>query len=248
MVTFFCLLAVFLATLVHATVGFGNALILMPVLSLMVGLKVTSPLVALISVSIHVLILSRQWRQVDFRSASRLVLASFLGMPIGFYLLKGPYETALRIVLGLLVGGYAVYGLLKPVFRHRLGDAAAYPFGFVAGILGGAYNINGPPVIIYGAMRGWPPATFRATLQGYFFPCGIGVAVGHYLAGLWTPQVFWLYGCSLLPICAAVHLGRRLGSRMSFAQFDRAVYFLLLLIGLFSLGRSLAEVLGGRWH
>ena len=42
-------------------------------------------------------------------------------------------------------------------------------FGFFAGILGGAYNTNGPPVVIYGSLRKWSPATFRATLQGYFF-------------------------------------------------------------------------------
>jgi hypothetical protein len=30
--------------------------------------------------------------------------------------------------------------------------------------------MNGPPLVIYGALRRWTPERFRATLQGYFLP------------------------------------------------------------------------------
>ena len=82
--------------------------------------------------------------------------------------------------------GYGAYNLLRPGLPALRSEAWAYPFGFAAGVLGSAYNTGGPPVIIYGTMRRWPPAHFRATLQGFFLFTNIFVLVGHGLAGLWT--------------------------------------------------------------
>ena len=55
--------------------------------------------------------------------------------------------------------------------------------GFCAGVLGGAYGMNGPPLVIYGAMRRWSAQHFRATLQGYFLPASIIGMGGYWLAG-----------------------------------------------------------------
>ena len=53
----------------------------------------------------------------------------------------------------------------------------AWLFGFGAGVLGGAYGMNGPPLVAYGALRHWSPKRFRATLQGYFLPASlVGIA------------------------------------------------------------------------
>ena len=101
----------------------------------------------------------------------------------------------------------------------------------MAGVLGGAYNTNGPPVVIYGALRRWPPERFRATLQGYFLPTGLLILTTHGLAGLWTPQILQLYGLSLPLILTAIFLGGKLNQRISPGGFERLIYLSLLGLG-----------------
>ena len=44
--------------------------------------------------------------------------------------------------------------------------------------------MNGPPLVIYGALRRWSPQYFRATLQGYFLPATLAGLIGYAATGL----------------------------------------------------------------
>ena len=98
-------------------------------------------------------------------------------------------------------------------------------------MLGSAYNTSGPPVIIYGTMRRWPPDLFRATLQGFFLVSNVIVIAGHGLAGLWTQEVLLLTLLSLPVLVTAVIAGARVNRRIPAAQFARVVYLLLIILG-----------------
>jgi len=116
----------------------------------------------------------------------------------------------------------------SPVIREWL----AVPFGFVAGILGAAYNTNGPPVVIFGVLRQWDACEFRATLQSYFLPTGLLIIAGHGLSGLWTKTVFSYYGLALPGVLLAVWIGDRLHHRMDAQRFHNGIYLLLIGIAL----------------
>lgn len=232
---------IFLSTLVRAIFGFGNALIAMPLLALTsVGMKTATPLVALVATMLSAYILAQDWRSLDLKSTWRLLLATLPGTPIGLILLKGPYENAGKIILAVIVICFSLYNLWRPRLFTLRAEWTAYPFGFLAGILGGAYNTNGPPVIIYGTARRWPPDRFRATLQGYFFPANIIIIAGHGLGGLWTAQVGALLLLSLPAIILSIWLGDRLNRRLPPAHFERSVHLLLILIGALLLIQTLA--------
>jgi uncharacterized membrane protein YfcA len=98
-------------------------------------------------------------------------------------------------------------------------------------VLGGAYNTNGPPVVIYATLRRWPPRAFRATLQGYFLVTGVGLVLGHGAAGLWSRDMWSLYGTALPGALAALWLGCRWNRRFPVQRFERAVNWLLLGLG-----------------
>src|SRR6185437_11341572 len=89
-------------------------------------------------------------------------------------------------VLLFAFSGYSLFGGNPPELRRDSRRWLA-GCGFFAGVLGGAYGMNGPPLVIYGAMRRWSAQQFRATLQGYFLPASILGMVGYYFAGLWVP-------------------------------------------------------------
>jgi len=224
-------LILFVSTFVRSALGFGDALVAMPLLALLVGVKVATPVVAFAASTIAVTILLRHWRSVDVRATWRLVVASLAGIPFGLVLLKYAPEGRVKFVLGVLLILYGLYSLLAPRLPVVRGEGLAYVFGFVAGILGGAYNTNGPPVVVYGALKGWPPEYFRATLQGCFLLTGLMILVGHGVAGLWTPQVLKLYAFSLPAVMLAVFAGERLNRRLPREAFGRVVYAFLVVMG-----------------
>jgi uncharacterized membrane protein YfcA len=196
-----------------------------------IGMKTASPLVALIATILSLIILVQDWRMVDLRSTWRLLAATLPGIPLGLMLLKGPFDNTGKIILALVIVGFSLYCLCKPRLFTLRGEWAAYPFGFLGGILGSAYNSNGPPVVIYGTIRRWPPDRFRANLQGYFFPSNVIIIAGHGMGGLWTPSVGWYFLLSLPIILLSVWIGNRLNRSIPQGRFDRYIHILLVLVG-----------------
>jgi hypothetical protein len=222
----------FISTFTRSALGFGDALVAMPLLTLVLGMQKATPLVALGASTIAFTILLGAWRQVDVQAAWRLILATLLGIPLGLALLKAAPERMVKTILGLVLIGFSVYNLIQFQLPTLENERLSYLFGFVAGILGGAYNTNGPPVVVYGMMREWPPERFRATLQGYFLITGGTILVSHGLAGLWTPPVLRLYLYALPVILTAVALGGWVNKRIAEEQFKRVVYGFLIVMGL----------------
>jgi len=91
--------------------------------------------------------------------------------------------------------------------------------------------MNGPPLVVYGALRRWSPQHFRATLQGYFLPASVAGLIGYAAAGLWVPTVTRYFLLSLPVTFAAIILGRALNHRLRGDGFFRYVYGALIVIG-----------------
>ena len=91
-----------------------------------------------------------------------------------------------KVILGVVIISFSIYSLSGKVKRHLEKDhpILLISSGFCAGVLGGAYGMNGPPLAIYGALRGWSPQHFRATLQAYFLPASLAGLIGYAAIGL----------------------------------------------------------------
>src|SRR4029077_17485801 len=74
--------------------------------------------------------------------------------------------------------------------------------------------MNGPPLVIYGAMRRWSAQHFRATLQGYFLPASIIGMTGYWMAGLWVPAVTHYFLFSLPVTLLCIVRGRAINHRL----------------------------------
>ncbi|MCJ7735408.1 MAG: sulfite exporter TauE/SafE family protein [Anaerolineales bacterium] len=222
----------FLATLIRSAFGFGNALLAMPLLILLLGVKAATPLVALVGLATALVMLIREWQALVWKDVLLLLFSSLAGIPLGLYLLTALPETIVKVLLGLILIGFSLFNLVGLKLPYLENPLLAVPFGFLSGILGGAYNANGPPIVIYGMMRNWKVEEFRATLQGFFLITSLMIAAGHGLTGLWTWQVL-LYSLGSLPLVVlAVFLGDRITSNLSQGQFNRAIYIFLIVMGL----------------
>ena len=222
----------FLAALVKATLGFGESLLGIPLLTLLLGIQVATPLLSLIAAVITVMIVMKRWQQIDLQVTWRLLLAAIIGIPFGVWGLKTMPADLLTMGLGGLIIFVGLYNLLRPTFRSLKASYWVYLFGFVAGIFGGAYGTASPPVLVYGAMRRWPPDQFRVTLQGFFLPVSILILIGHASAGLWTTQVLQLFAMSIPIMMLAFWAGGQLSEKLPTHQFERLVYVGLVVIGI----------------
>jgi uncharacterized protein len=231
---------ILVSAFVRSALGFGDAVLAMPLLAVFLDLRTATPLVAFIGPTISILILARDWRKSDFKTSLRLVVASLVGIPAGIVLLTRLPEGPLRIVLGLFILLYGIYGLWRPGLRIRKEPRGfVWGVGLLAGMLGGAFNTNGPPVVVYGLARGWTPATFRATLQGYFLPTGLFILAAHGVAGLWTAEVVRLYLLSVPGLLLGVYLGGRVNRILPAERFNRVVFVALAAMGALLILRAL---------
>jgi len=220
----------FLASMIRSAFGFGEALIAVPLLALAIPIEVAAPVAVLASITVAFIAVLQDWRKIHFRSAGLLVLPTIVGIPLGLVLLRTVAEPIVKIVLAAVIIGFSMYSLVGRKHGQLKDDKSAWLFGFFAGILGGAYGMNGPPLVIYGSLRGWSPQHFRATLQGYFLPASIAGMFGYWLTGLWIPTVNRYFFLSLPAVIVAVLLGRAINRTLHPQRF--LVYVNAGLIGI----------------
>jgi uncharacterized membrane protein YfcA len=206
-------------------------LVAVPLLALLLPVTVAAPLAVLVSVAIAGIILIRDWRQVHFASAGWLIVSTLFGIPVGLVLLTQAPERVVKVVLGLVIVTFAAH---RAVLTRRYvlrSDRTAWVFGFLAGVLGGAYGMNGPPLAVYGALREWRPEQFRATLQAYFFVASAVGMAGYGFAGLWTAEVNRMFLVALPGVVLATWAGHWLHDRVRTDRFTSWVYCALFCTG-----------------
>jgi hypothetical protein len=232
------LLTLFAASLIRSAFGFGEALIAVPLLALILPVNVAAPVAVLISITISGVVVIQDWRHIHLTSASWLILSTVAGIPLGLLVLHAVPEHLIKLILASIIVSFSTYSLRTRSPARLPDDRLAWIFGFLAGILGGAYGMNGPPLVIYGTLRGWSPQHFRATLQGYFLPASLMTMVGYGLTGLWTPRVFQLYGAALPGSIIAILLGRAISRHMTGNAFLKYVHLGLLVVGVLLFAQS----------
>jgi len=222
---------VFLASFMQSLSGFGFAILVMPLATLLLGLHTAAPAVALIALTVYVVNLIRYRRAIDLGEVLRLALASVLGIPIGVWAFAHVDESLIQQILGAVMVGYGAYALLQPRLASPLSPNWVYPAGFLAGCLSGAYNTPGPPVILYGSLRQWPKDDFRAVLQALFLVNAVLVVASHLLAGHLTSQVLILYLWAAPALLLGILVGSKVDLRVDQVRFRTLILAMILVVG-----------------
>jgi uncharacterized membrane protein YfcA len=241
--TIYVLAVIFVATLIRSAIGFGEALFAVPLLALRLPLEIAAPVAVLVSIAIALVVVVQDWRKVHARSMGWLMFGTLFGIPLGLMLLTSSHQQLVKGLMALLIISFSMYSLVGERPPELRSDSVPWMLGcgFAAGVMGGAYGMNGPPLAIYGAMRRWTAQQFRATLQGYFLPASVLGMVGYWLRGLWIPAVTHYFLLSLPVMLPAVLLGKWLNHRLRGDAFLKYIYVALVAIG----GVLLAQALRG---
>ncbi len=226
------LAVLFVATLIRSAFGFGDVLIAVPLLAFLMPVEVATPLAVLVSITVAGVLILQDWHRIHFRSAGRLIVSTLFGIPLGLWLLRAVPEAVVKAALAVVIVSFSAFCLAGRRQVELRDDRLAWGFGFVAGVLGGAYGMSGPPLVVYGALRRWSAEHFRATLQGYFLPANIVTMGGYWLFGLWVADVTRYYLLSLPVVLVALIAGTAVNRRMQGQAFLRYVHVGLILVGM----------------
>ena len=202
---------------VQSATGFGFALGAAPALVATLGPAVAVPTLAVLGALVNALTLAGERRRSALlrRHAAVLIAASVPGMFLGALVLAEAPRDVLRalvaVVTAVSVGAYVAERRRGGAARHRAPRPSGIPPAVLAGALGAASGINGPPLVAHLRRWGATPEQMRETLAAFFLVSG-GLTLGAIAvvgALELAPGLGWLL--------AASALGQLLG-RAAFAQ------------------------------
>ena len=223
---------VFFAAVVQSLAGFGFAIMIMPVITLVLGVQTAAPMVALTALTVYAINVARYRWAINTGEVLRLAIASVFGVPVGIWLLANVDEAMVTRFLGLVLILYGIYTLLQPVAARIPSRRWVYPAGFLAGCLGAAYNTPGPPAVVYGSSQRWPKDEFRASMQVLFLVNAVLVVISHLVTRHVTSQVITFYLYAIPALALGIFVGSRVDQRVDHARFRVIVTVMILVLGL----------------
>lgn len=240
----FILLISFIASLVRSTFGFGESLIAVPLFLLFLPKEIAVPLSVLLSIVIALVVVIQDHKNIHFKSAKWLILYALPGIPFGILMLLYGNELFIKLGLGAIIILYALYALFAKRKKMQDKDDKFWLFicGFLSGVLGGAYGLNGPPLVVYGNLKQWTAKHFRATLQVYFLPVSLISVLGYSWKGLLTTEVSSYFLIALITAIPAIFLGRYLNHQLKGFSFFKYIYIGLIVIGIVLMVSSIAHL------
>ncbi|MBK8021312.1 MAG: sulfite exporter TauE/SafE family protein [Chloroflexi bacterium] len=223
---------IFVAIITQSIAGFGVALVAMPFLTSLIAPVEASTLMAITAVPLQLIILRKYWHALEARSLWRLIVGAVVGIPIGVVAIARLDERVILVILGIVLIAYSLYSLARFRLPPVAASAWGYVFGLASGVLSGAFNTGGPPLVVYGTAREWRPEVFRANLQLLLMVNSVVVIAAHLLAGHVTETVIGYYVVTLPVVFIGTALGFRIGNRVNEVVFRKIVLVLLLVIGI----------------
>jgi uncharacterized membrane protein YfcA len=224
--------SVALSGAVRGFAGFGGALVMSPLLSLLYGPSAAVAMVVAIELVGFLQLLPGAAPRIRWREIAPMAAAALLALPLGVSLVVSLDPQVMRRAIGGIVTGLGLLLLLGRRLAVRPALPAALGVAGLSGLLQGLAGTPGPPVVLYLFAGPDPAGENRRQLIGYFALLDLAGAGIFALRGVYTPEIGWriaaLLPLTLLGTWLGAALSRRVGERGS----RLAVLGLILAVGL----------------
>jgi uncharacterized membrane protein YfcA len=233
--TAWCALALAAGYAVRAVSGFGAGVIATPLLTFVLPLPVTVPLITVIGLFQALRQVVKDWQLVEWRRIAILVPGSLAGVLFGLYVFKAVDQVLLARALGAYILLYAAYSLFgEKLFSRELAlprwlvHPVATAGGFVATIFGG---LAGAIYATYLDALRLSKGAFRATMSATLLVLAAARSVGYVWAGVFRLEDAILIIAAFAPVTIGTVIGDKLHDRLDPDAFRRAVGVLLVASG-----------------
>jgi len=208
-----------LAALIRAFTGFGFAMLVVPVFSLILTPGDAVVLSAVLALLLGLVSYRSWWGLFPLAPVVPMMAGAVVGTAAGVWFLSSLSVVAVPFWIGVLV---VVASLALARFTPEERPASrpvALGTGVASGLMNGAFAIPGPPVILYVVATLTDPIQSRAFLMMFFFGSSIVSLLMFGFADLITPRPFQLLWVAI----PAMWLGNQLGN-VAFRRFAGAAY------------------------
>ena len=217
---------VLITAFVQSVVGFGFALLAVPLLIQVIDLQPAVILASLIGTSNNEFQFRDLRKDQDTVQVKRFLYASFLGAPVGLAVFINANQDVLKIILGCGV----LFGVLLLSRGSDLSEVHIgldWAMGIISGILLTSTSTNGPPLVFALQARRSTPEVFRATLNMIFLVSGLyGIALFAIFGEIAITDL--TLATAVLPVMVVgVLIGRVVRKRIDPLRFRNAVLLLL---------------------
>lgn len=225
------------AGLVRGITGFGGALVMTPPLALLFTPAVAVPVALLLESVVSAPMLAQTRQEMRWRVIGPILVAACLAVPAGAYLLASADPDVLRRAIAAVVIVFSLLLLRGWRYTGRQRMATSIATGALAGTMGGATSMCGPPVILYLLSGPDAIATTRANLTLFVAVASLAALIALWANGVLDARAGWT-GLALAPAyLGGLLVGARAFSRFNDARFRQ--FTLLVLVGV-SIGILLA--------
>ena len=220
-----------LAGFLRGYIGFGAALISVPVISLVLGPHLAIPIVTIMGLPSVLQLLPAAVRNCELPIVTPISLAIFVGAPVGTWVLVVIDPDLMKIVISLLVILMVGYLALGWKLDQKVPTSILLLSGFFGGLIQGAAGIGGPPVVAVALSRTGSPEQQRGNVLAVMTAIVLSSLVPLYYYGLITTQAVAI-GLLLFPIYSiTTWVGSRYFGGRGREYFRRAALIVLAIIG-----------------
>jgi uncharacterized protein len=238
-------IAVMVAGLLRGFVGFGAALISVPVFSLVLGPHAAIAVNNVMGLPAVFQLLPEAVRGAERPFVLPICLATFVATPIGTWVLMAADPALMTIVISVLV--LFMVAILGSGWRlrGRIGMSKLIAAGIAGGLVQGVAGVGGPPVVAVALSRPGEASQQRANVLALMTAISLSSVLPLLYYGLFTRQTV-IIGFLLIPVySAATALGARYFALGGQRHYRRAALATLAVIGLATLIAALRNYLEG---
>jgi len=232
----FLFFTVVIAAFVQSTTGFGYAIVLMALWPLFLQVPDATQLMLFGVLPVSGCIAIKYWRHINFKIVAVPLCLGLLGNYIGLTMLLRIDNTIAVKIIGVLMILLAVYFYIaKDKIRIPQNIWTASLAGIGAGLMGGFFNISGPPLVLYFCAAAKDKDEYTGTVQ-FLFLVLIAFKLVYLTAVRGLPAVVSVrIPMVLIGSTAGLFAGQRLFKRLSINTVKRLIYALMILSGLWYL-------------
>lgn len=220
------------AAFVQGAAGFAFGMISMGLSVFIIDARTASIMMSPLAAANISITLWSVRRDLHARNIAPMIGGMLAGLPLGLAVLLGGSTGFIRISIAVLLVYVGISRLIGDGKKLRpLSRWWGLVAGLFGGIIGGATNIGGPPLIAYAARQPWPPAVFKATLLACFFVITVGKTAILLIEGSLDGPLIGAVIVLLPAIAVGSTAGIAMFNRVDGRTFGTAVSYLVIALG-----------------
>jgi uncharacterized membrane protein YfcA len=225
---------------IRSLAGFGFAIALVPIMSLVLPPIEAVAMGVLMQVVVGFYDIFKVTGTADKPSLTRLAIGSVAGTPIGIYALAilSPDAARILIAAAVLISLAVLLGY-KPS-NPRPNTRLAVGSGVLSGVFSGLAAMPGPPAVAYYLAVGMPPKQTRASLMLFFFFTSLIATPGLALAGAVNHDTLWLMVYSTPAMALGTWAGTAAFTRLDSAQYRTIAIGVMAIAGVLAGWRGIS--------